>query len=263
MVEVKAEVQRYYGDRPLMQRIEGALLAAGADAKMPRHRDLWPFEHLHLGGVAATREHAALAQIRDGMYVLDLGCGIGGASRYLAAELGCRVAAIDLTPSFVEVARELTSRCGLAEKIDVQQADALALPFEDGVFDHVWSHSVTMNIADKSALAREITRVLKVGGCYSCVEMLQGSQGAPVFPLPWATDVSSSFLASPAEMRAALEAAGLRVVEQRDLVPSRLGMTEANPVIAREDFAARAANVRDGMSKGRLLEQFFLAERVA
>jgi len=38
------------------------------------------------------------------MYVLDLGCGLGGASRYLAAECSCRVAAIDLTPNLVEAA---------------------------------------------------------------------------------------------------------------------------------------------------------------
>jgi cyclopropane fatty-acyl-phospholipid synthase-like methyltransferase len=44
------------------------------------------------------------------MYVLDLGCGLGGASRYLAAERGCRVAGVDLTPNFVEAARILTNR---------------------------------------------------------------------------------------------------------------------------------------------------------
>jgi len=46
----------------------------------------------------------------------------GGASRYLAAERGCRVAAIDLTPNFVEVARVLAARCGLADRIEVRQA---------------------------------------------------------------------------------------------------------------------------------------------
>ena len=54
------------------------------------------------------------------MYVLDLGCGLGGTSRYLAAECGCRVAAIDLTPNFVEVARILTARCGLADRVEIR-----------------------------------------------------------------------------------------------------------------------------------------------
>jgi ubiquinone/menaquinone biosynthesis C-methylase UbiE len=77
--------------------------------------------------------------VQPGMYVLDVGCGLGGSSRYLAAECGCRVAAIDLTPNFVEAARILTARCGLAERIEFQQANALALPFPDGTFDQVWS----------------------------------------------------------------------------------------------------------------------------
>jgi MPBQ/MSBQ methyltransferase len=76
------------------------------------------------------------------------------ASCYLAAECGCRVAAIDLTPNFVEVARTLTARCELADRVEIRQANALALPFQDSTFDHVWSYAVTMNIADKEGLGR-------------------------------------------------------------------------------------------------------------
>ena len=53
-------------------------------------------------------------------------------------------------PNFVEVARILTARCGLADRVEIRQANALALPFQDGTFDHVWSYAVTMNIADKA-----------------------------------------------------------------------------------------------------------------
>ena len=94
MTDVEATVQRYYGDRPVIQRIDDALRAAGVDPERPSHRDLWPFDQLHSRGIVATREHADRAGIQPDMYVLDLGCGLGGASRYLAAECGCRVAAI-------------------------------------------------------------------------------------------------------------------------------------------------------------------------
>ena len=100
MTDVEATVQRYYGDRPVMQRIDDELRAAGVDPERPSHRDLWPFDQLHSRGIVATREHAERAQLHAGMYVLEVGCGLGGASRYLAAECGCRVAAIDLTPNF-------------------------------------------------------------------------------------------------------------------------------------------------------------------
>ena|SRR5690242_13189491 len=114
---------------------------------------------------AVSWERASMRNVRaySGVYVLDLGCGLGGASRYLAAECGCRVAAIDLTPNFVKGARILTARCGLAERIEFRQANAVALPFKDGIFDHVWSYAVTMNIADKEGLGREVARVLKPG----------------------------------------------------------------------------------------------------
>src|SRR5208282_3355181 len=114
MTEVEAVVQRYYGDRPVLQRIDDALRAAGVDPERPSHRDLWPFDQLHSRGIVGTREHAERARIEAGMYVLDVGCGLGGASRYLAADSSCRVASIDLTPNFVEAARILTARCGLS-----------------------------------------------------------------------------------------------------------------------------------------------------
>src|SRR5215467_1408932 len=150
MTDAEAFVQRYYGDRPVLQRIEGALRAAGVDPERPSHRDLWPYDQLHSRGIVATREHAERAGIKPGMFVLEIGCGLGGASRYLAAECGCRVSAIDLTLNFVEVARILTTRCGLADRIEIGQANALSVQFPDGVFDHVWSYAVTMNIADKA-----------------------------------------------------------------------------------------------------------------
>jgi SAM-dependent methyltransferase len=263
MTEVEAVVQRYYGDRPVMQRIDDALRATGIDPERPSHRDLWPFDQLHSRGIVATREHAERAHIQAGMYVLDLGCGLGGASRYLAAECGCRVAGVDLTPNFVEAARILTARCGLADRIEIRQANALAMPFQDCTFDHVWSYAVTMNIADKEGLGREVARVLKPGGRFSCNEIAQGSGGAPVFPLPWATDETSSFLASPAVTRAALEAGGLSVIEQVDLTPTRLGETARNALSEPDDHPLRLRNLQRCLADGRLLAQFILAEKSA
>ena len=261
MTDVETVVQRYYGDRPVIQRIDDALRAAGINPEHPGHRDLWPFDQLHSRGIVRTREHTERARIQRGMYVLDLGCGLGGASRYLAAECGCRVAAIDLTPNFVEAARILTARCGLAERIEFRQANALALPFEDGTFDYVWSYAVTMNIADKEGLGREVARVLKRGGRFSCNEIALGAGAAPVFPLPWATEEESSFLVSPAAIRAALEAGGLSVIEQVDLTATRLGDTGRQPIIELDDFPVRLHNLQSCTADGRLIAQLILAEK--
>lgn len=201
MTNVDSLVQHHYGRSDLLGRIDAGLRAANIDPLKPRPEDLHPFDQLHGRGIIATKEHAALARLRPGMHVLDLGCGLGGSSRYLASACGCSVSAIDLTLEFVELARLLTARCGPSEKIDYRQGSALALPFEAGSFDHVWCHHVTMNIADRKTLAREVARVLRRNGRFSCVEVAQGEARPLGFPLPWASDPSTSFLATPEEMR--------------------------------------------------------------
>ena len=262
MTEDEVRVQRYYGERPLLSRIEASLRTAGVDPLKPGHRDLWAFDQMHSRGIAATQEHAGRARIKAGMYVLDLGCGIGGVSRYLAAECGCRVAAVDLTPGFVELAGILNEHCGLADQIAVQCANALALPFADGVFDHVLSYAMTMNVPDKQTFAHQVARVLKPGGLFSCNEVAQGPAGTPIFPLPWATDESSSFLTTPAEMRAALESGGLTMLEQIDLTPIPVEQARPNAVRT-DDFPVRQANLQRCLENRTLLGQFILAQKGA
>ena len=120
-----------------------------------------------------------------------------------------------------------------------------------------------MNIADKEGLGREVARVLKPGGRFSCNEIARGSGDAPVYPLPWATDESSSFLVSPAAMRGALEGSGLSILEQVDLTATRLAEKEVGrtPIIERDDFPLQVDNLQSCLSHGRLIAQFILAEK--
>jgi sarcosine/dimethylglycine N-methyltransferase len=265
MSDIAGIVQRHYGRSDLLDRIEAALKAAGKDSLHPHYQDLQLVDQLHPRGIQATEEHAARAGIRVGLEVLDLGCGIGGGSRYLAAAAGCRVTAIDLTPEYLEVARVLTARCGLGDAIEFRPGNALALPFPAASFDHVWCHNVTMNIADRATLAREVARVVRPKGRFSCVETAQGPSGPPQFPLPWAVDPAGSALTTPEAMRGALEGAGLRIVEQIDFAavlekkgppPPQLLDTVNGP-----DYTVRVANAIAGRREGRLVDQFILAEK--
>jgi len=265
MTTIETAVQNYYGRSDLLQRIEAGLRNEGVDPQRPTFRDLHVFDQLHGYGILATEEHAARAGIRALMKVLDLGSGLGGSSRYLAAMYGCRVSGIDLTPEFVEVARILTDYCGLADSIDYRIASALALPFEDASFDHVWCHNVTMNIPDRITLVREVVRVLRHQGRFSCVEIAQGPNGLPLFPLPWASDPSASGLTTPEAMRAAVEQAGLRVIEQTDFTAEVAKRGEpprqANDVVMGDDFEVRRANVMAGLREQRLVDQIIVAEK--
>jgi SAM-dependent methyltransferase len=268
--ETAQAVERHYTQGKLLDRMFAALRAAGVDLDRLRPEDLYPMDQLHGGGLGATKEHARRAGIARDMHVLDLGCGVGGSSRYLAATIGCRVTGIDLTREFTEVAVELTARCGLAGKASFRQANALDLPFEAASFDHVWCHNVTMNIPDKRRFASEVARVLKPARRLSCVEVSRGPSGAAiVFPVPWARVAAHSFLVTPEEMRAALEAGGLRIVEQSREVSAGPAPAPAasatspltNAVIMGDDMPERMRNSARSARDGATLSQFILAEK--
>jgi ubiquinone/menaquinone biosynthesis C-methylase UbiE len=272
--ESNAVSERYAIDG-ILDRVARFLQARGVDPQHPSFEDLFPLDQLHGRGIQATHDHIERARIKPGMHVLDLGCGIGGGSRVLAAVCGCRVTGVDLSQQFLEIAAEFTRRCGMTEAIEFRQGDALDLPFDDETFDHVWCHAVSMNIPDKSKLGSEVARVLKPNGRFSCYEMAQGPGGPLIFPLPWATDPSASFVVTPAEMRHALEEGGLSVVEQTDL--SDLNMqyaretrirgergeppVTANYVVMGDDFLERLKNASKCAMEGRVIEQFILAAK--
>ena len=266
-------IRKRYARSDLLDRIARFLGERGVDPEHPTYQDLFPFDQLHGRGIQATREHIERAGINSSMHVLDLGCGVGGCSRVIRAKCGCRVTGIDLTPEYIELARELTRRSGMADRIEFQQADALHLPFAEGTFDHVWCHNVTMNIQDKRKFASEVARVLKRGGRFSCSEFGQGPGGAPIFPLPWAKDVSASFLVTPEVMRQALEEGGLQIIEEVDLTEAYLAFSRevraraergepplnANYVVMGDEFGQCISNAGKCVMEKRLVEHFMLA----
>ena len=142
--------------------------------------------------------------------VLDVGGGLGGPARTLAAHFGCEVTALDVTPSYVEVARVLTEKVGLGGRVQHLVGDALDLPFEDDAFDVVWTQNSGMNIADKETLVRGFHRVLRSGGTFAFQEPMAGAGGPPYFPVMWADDSSTSFLRTPTEMYDLITQSGFR-----------------------------------------------------
>jgi sarcosine/dimethylglycine N-methyltransferase len=243
------------------QHIEQALIGAGKDPGHLQPADLGVLEDFHTMGRIATGQLAELASITAADHVLDAGSGIGGTARFLAGRYGCRVSAIDLTAEYCEVARWLNELTGLDELISVRQGDVTALPFADATFDVVISQHVQMNVADKPRLYAEARRVLAPGGRLAIWDITAGTPGELSYPLPWADRPELSRLASPDQLRAAIESAGFTVEHWNDLTGQAAELMTA--VVSRpagplglhtfvSDFAAKATNLTRALSTGRV-----------
>jgi len=227
----------HYTRGDLLQRLNAALLEDGVDPANPGLDALAPYDHFHGRGLEATGEIAAMLDVMPGEHLLDIGSGIGGPARYLAHRLGCQVTGIDLTAEFCEVARHLTRLLGMDSRVRFEQGDALSMPFPDNAFDGAYSMNVSMNIADKARLYREIRRVLKPGGWLMLSELAQGPGGPMDFPTPWADSAETSFLATLEETRHGLEAAGFVIVQVRETAE------------AAKDYGARSRAIVAGGGK--------------
>jgi ubiquinone/menaquinone biosynthesis C-methylase UbiE len=262
---VENSVAQHYARSDLERTILDRLTASGKDIEHLTASDLSLVDEFHTGGRQATAELAAQADFTPGMHILDIGCGIGGPSRYFAEAHGCRVTGIDLTADYVHTAEALTKRVGLAERVAYRQASAMALPFEPGTFDGAYMIHVGMNIEDKPALFAGIRRVLKTGAVLAIFDVMRTADGALSFPVHWAATPEMSFVDSPETYRRALGAAGFELRQERNRLEfareafrqaqARAAASGGPPplgthLLMKTDLSQKLANVIDAIEKG-------------
>ena len=247
---------RHYAPHDLEVAVLNALVAAGKDPDRLVLDDLAAIDEFHIRGRKATSDLANSLQLDSSTQVLDAGCGLGGASRYLATKYGCNVTGVDITEPYCRVATMLAMRLGLADRVNYRHCDALDMPFADASFDVVWTQHATMNISDKFMFYHEIMRALKPGGVLASYDILSGTGGDVYFPVPWASDAATSFLVSPKQMRDVLEDVGFEVESWQDTTETgrswfkRLGDKLRNQgvpplgihILLGEDFQVMAQN---------------------
>ena len=98
--------------------------------------------------------------------VLDLGCGNGVTSIWLAAEVGCEVTGIDLSGVRIENAQEAASRSRARDRLPFAKMSATSLELPDGHFTHVRSQATVYHVPDKRAVLREVSRMLIEDGVF-------------------------------------------------------------------------------------------------
>lgn len=264
---INKAVQTHYTRSDLGDVILTALEKAGKDVNRLTPEDLEPIDQFHIRGWTATLELARTAGLDASKHVLDVGSGVGGTSRCLAKEFGCRVTGIDLTDEYCRAATMLSAKTGLAHLVEYRQGDATKLPFDDGVFDVVWTEHMAMNIPDKTKLYMEMHRVLKPGGTLAIYDVLAGPSGPVLFPVPWARTPDVSFLVSPDELRKLLEETGFTIIDWSDTTEAaRVWFVSLAEKIRKEgfpslgfhlllgtDFKAMAQNQGQNLQEGRIV----------
>lgn len=246
-MDVADLVRRHYGRGNLEETILAALVEASIDTTTLTETDLAAVDQLHAGFLPATRHLLDQLELGPETRLLDVGSGIGGPARVAAAAYGCRVVGIDLSPDFVQAAQALTDQVQLTGLVKFRVSAGDRLDLADASFDRAMMVHVGMNIADKPAVFAEVRRVLRSGGLFGLFEQMQTGEGQPQYPLPWAEDERSSFIAAPDIYVRDLKAAGFTVLatENRTAAisppshsPPRLGPA----AVFGPGFAERMAN---------------------
>jgi SAM-dependent methyltransferase len=189
----------------------------------------------------ATEAILEAAQLRPGMGVLDLACGVGDPALSIAARVAPsgRVTATDLGPGMMSLAEALARKKGLTN-IEFREASAESLPFADASFDVLTCRFGIMFFPDLAKALRECLRVLKPGGRAAFVAWGKKEQPffattagivlkhLPVPPPPPDPDGPSLFMFGERDrLRRALQSAGFTSVHEEDrVIPGRWSGSE-------------------------------------
>ncbi len=169
---ITAKIQRFYDESSLLwERTWGEHMHHGYYGASGRHR-----KDRRQAQIDLIEELLSWAQISDAQRILDVGCGIGGSTLYLAQKYTAKAVGITLSPVQAQRAAQRAAEAGIAvhpwqtfanieaPAVQFQVTNALATPFPDSSFDFIWSMESGEHMPDKQAFLQECYRLLKPGG---------------------------------------------------------------------------------------------------
>ena len=276
MTSDKAVSEHYlHGD--LLKAIQAALPRLGKTIDNITIEDLAPVDEFHIGGRQATENFLGQLSFSEQDHLLDVGCGLGGASRYIAKKYNNRVTGIDLTEEYIETGNTLNTWIKLDKLVSLHHGSALSMPFQDETFDGAYMLHVGMNIEHKTQLFKEIYRVLRSGASLGIYDVMKNNGGELTYPVPWATEKSTSYLVAPNQYKDALKKAGFEVSKENnrrefalEFFKNLRAKTEANGgppplglhTLMQESTAVKIKNMIHNITEGYIAPVEIIANKV-
>jgi ubiquinone/menaquinone biosynthesis C-methylase UbiE len=162
--EIRSAID-FYERHPITSEIILAKLkTVRGDLNNVAPEELFAHDQDHYGGLGANDALAERAAIGKDTRVVDFCAGLGGPARYLAHRYGADVTGIELTPTRVKGAVELTRLVGLQNSVRVIEGNVMRAPLPDASVDVVVSQEALLHVPDKERALAEAFRILKPGG---------------------------------------------------------------------------------------------------
>ena len=128
--------------------------------------DLTKFDQLHYHGTDAIDIFIEKLEINEKTKILDIGSGIGGPARYIANQTGAEITAIELQSDQNNLAKDLTKKCGLSNKVNHICGDILDYDFKNQTFDAVVSWLTLYHIVNHEILLKKLFDLLNPNGFF-------------------------------------------------------------------------------------------------
>ena len=188
------------------------------------HYGIWEASTRNFGEALENTNRYLLkrAQVLAHHHVLDAGCGVGGAARFVHRETGAEVTGITLSERQIATARQQAQAEGMAQQVHFLQRDFCNTGLEAKSYDVVWACESSCYATDRSAFAMECFRLLKPGGRLVLCDFFKtelGQSDPKKYLRYWADTWGVSEFATPKALRTALNKAGFGHQTWEDFTP--------------------------------------------